>query len=76
MAALQKSLGPANNHSLAVTMELTALLWSEEPKSIGPVLPAFLDGVFNGPPPEDPEMVPIWESGAFAAELMQLGGQQ
>jgi hypothetical protein len=76
MAARQKTLGPANNTSLQVTQELTALLYAEEPKSIGPVLPAFLDGVFNGPPPEDPEYVPIWESGALAAELMQLGGQQ
>lgn len=77
MAAPQKkTLGPANNRSLQVTQELAALIYVEEPGALDPVLPAFLDGVFDGPPPETPELLAIWESGALAAELQQIGGQR
>jgi hypothetical protein len=69
-------LGPANNASLEVTQELAALLYVEEPGSIDPVLPAFHDGLFNNPPPDDPDLLAVWESGAFASELFQIRGQR
>lgn len=67
-------LGPSTE-TLESVQELTALMYALEPDSVVPVPPAFFDGVFDGPPPEDPEHMVLWESGALAAELMQLGGQ-
>lgn len=68
-------LGPANDGPARVTQELVAMFYAFEPAFSGAPPEAFYDGVFDGPPPEDPEMLIVWESGALAAELMLLGGQ-
>ena len=73
-------LGPANDRPLEVTQELVALYVTEEPGSMDPLMPVFEEGVRAyrtgiGEPPLDPELLAIWQSGVFAAELQLLGGQ-
>ncbi len=69
-------LGPANDGPARVTQELVALFYAFEPEAIGAPPAAFYDGLFDGPPPADPELLVVWESGAFAAELQLLGDQR
>ena len=70
-----EALGPANNTRLAVTQELVALMYADDPVALGTLVyeDAFLAGL-TGRPPMEPRY--IWETGALAAHLILLGGQR
>jgi len=70
--------GPANTESIAVTQELVALYYAEDPVSLGVLVSGspFHDGLAGKPAPEDPATRSVWESGALAAHLVSIGGQR
>ncbi len=69
------ALGPANCATLEVTQELVALMYADNPVALGSLVyeDAFLAGL-TGKPPVEPRY--IWETGALAAHLIELGGQR
>lgn len=70
-----ETLGPANDTDLAVTQERVALMYMDDPIALGTLVyeDAFLAGL-TGKPPVEPRY--IWETGALAAHLIELGGQR
>lgn len=70
-----KSLGPANDKPLCVTQELVAMYYAESPTILGRLVheDAFFAGL-TGKPPVEP--IEVWETGALAAHLIEIGGQR
>lgn len=64
-------LGPANDLPVRVTQELVALHFVDDADALAPMHPQFWAGMLNETAPNDPDMLAIWESGAFAAELLR-----
>jgi hypothetical protein len=62
-------LGPANDTPTEVTQELVALWFVEDADALDPLHQMFFDGLLDKQPPNDPVLLSIWQSGAFAAEL-------
>lgn len=64
-------LGPANDAPVEVTQELVALWFVEDAESLDPLHQMFWDGMFGKQAPNDPVLLAIWQSGAFADELLR-----
>jgi hypothetical protein len=73
-----KPLGPANDRAIEVTQELVAIFYVDCPTSVAPMLyaSAFHAGMVDGPCPDDEVGRAVWESGALAAHLIEIGGQR
>lgn len=69
-------LGPANDAPLVVTQELVALFYAEEPAVLSFIVGTkeFSAGLSGEPPPDERRF--IWETGALAAHLIEIGGQR
>ncbi len=69
-----RGLGPPNDVPLAVTQELVALMYADNPIAMAEMArnDAFFAGMTDKPPME-PRY--LWETGALAAHLIAIGGQ-
>jgi hypothetical protein len=72
-----QSLGPANDRALAVTQELVALYYADDPPALGPMIneKQFFAGLADGEVPDNDYDRMVFESGQLAAILIELGGQ-
>lgn len=73
---MRSGFGPANDKPLAVTQELVALMYADDPIGLGALAfeDAFLEGMTGKSAPAVDRY--IWESGALAAHLIRIGGQR
>ena len=71
----QSKFAPTNDTKPEVTQELVALFYMDNPVALGRLAheDAFLAGL-TGKPPVEPRS--LWETGALAALLIELGGQE